>query len=408
MISRGGVRYGALMTLSWVVSVSLTACGGEATPPREVGLTATAQAAAQVMNLSAERVAIGKQIFEDPSLSASGKLACASCHIAARAHADASGGFLPLGGPNMDAQGLRSSPTTHYLFANTAFRFVGNEPFGGFTWDGRADSLITQAGGPFFDAAEMANADLSELMGRVRNAGWFADFMSTYQVAMSASDQTIFEAVKTALATYELGDSDYQLFNSKFDRVQEGTATFTEQELRGLAYFNDPAKGNCAACHTSSQGSDGAKPLFTNFGYYALGVPRNLSQRTADPQFFDLGLCGPNRKDLASRSDLCGKFKTPTLRNVELTAPYFHNAAINDLTDAVRFHVSRDTSASRWYPTVSGVVQSYNDLPVQYHGNLTRTAPFDRNASELPALSEDEISDVVAFLKTLTDVIPAQ
>ena len=401
MIARTAIALSALALMG--------GCGGggdmnvvDAAAPRP-------QAAALSLDLSPDRVEIGRQIFEDTSLSASGKMACATCHVAARAHTEAAGGFLPLGGPNLDQQGLRSTPTTHTLFANAAFRFENNEPFGGFTWDGRADSLADQAGGPFFEAAEMANADLPDLMTMVRNASWFASFLSTFKVAANASDTTIFDAIKQAIATYELGDTDYHLFNSKFDRMQDGQASLSNQELRGLSLFNDPTKGNCAACHTSANQADGGKPLFTNFGYAALAVPRNTSTRTtSDPTFFDLGLCGPNRKDLAARTDLCGKFKTPTLRNIELTAPYFHNAAINDLTDAVRFHVTRDTDAARWFPAVSGVVQRYNDLPAQHQANITRVAPFDRQAGDAAALNESEIADVVAFLKTLTDVIPAQ
>ncbi len=402
MIARGMITVAAFALLG--------GCGGGgnqvASSPNAV---ARAQQAVAALVLSPERVEIGRQIFNDTSLSASGAMSCATCHVAQRAHADAPGGFLPLGGPKLDQQGLRSSPTTHYLFANTAFRFENNEAFGGFTWDGRADTLIDQAGGPFFEAVEMANADLPDLMSKVRRAIWFGTFLTTFGLTNDASDETLFEGVKQALATYELGDGDYQLFNSKFDRSLDGQVALTDQELRGLALFNDPAKGNCAACHTSSNQANGGKPLFTNFGYYALGVPRNQSARSVnDANFFDLGLCGPNRKDLAGRADLCGKFKTPTLRNIELTAPYFHNAAINDLADAVRFHVTRDTDAARWYPTVGGVVAQYNDLPAQYQGNLTRTAPFDRQSGQQPALNEAEIADVVAFLKTLTDAIPAQ
>lgn len=399
----------ARLALIATTLAAIGGCGGGATPlTGEVTAVSRAQQAVSALVLSADRVEIGRQIFNDPSLSASGAMSCATCHVASRAHADAPGGFLPLGGPGMDQQGLRSSPTTHYLFANSAFRFENNLPVGGFTWDGRADTLIDQAAGPFFESVEMANTDLPDLMSKVRRAGWFNAFLTTFGLARDASNEVLFEGIKQALATYELGDGDYRLFNSKFDRSLDGQTALSEQELRGHALFNDPAKGNCTACHTGSNQADGGKPLFTNFAYYALGVPRNASIRNQDPNFFDLGLCGPNRKDLAGRADLCGKFKTPTLRNVELTAPYFHNAAINDLADAVRFHVTRDTDPARWYPAAGGVPAKYNDLPVQYQGNLVRTAPFDRQSGQAPALSEAEIADVVAFLKTLTDVIPVQ
>lgn len=121
-------------------------------------------------------------------------------------------------------------------------------------------------------------------------------------------------------------------------------------ELRGWSLFNDPAKGNCAACHVST-GVNGNPPLFTDNTYDVLGVPRNPDiQANANPAYHDLGLCGPVRGDLAGRSDLCGAFRVPTLRNVAMTAPYFHNGAIKTLTDAVRFYVRRDTHPEEWYP----------------------------------------------------------
>lgn len=393
-----------LMVIACMATTALGGCGGGG------GGGSTTSAAqplvAVALNLSQPRVEIGKKIFEDPSLSASGKMSCASCHVLANGHADPTGTFLPLGGPNLDRQGLRSSPMLHYLYANREFRFENGEPFGGFTWDGRANSLAEQAAGPFFSDVEMANLDLADVMAKIRNATWFAEFLATYEVPAGASDETIFESVKTAIATYQLGETDYRLFNSKYDRVLDGNDQLTAAEARGLGLFNDPNKGNCAACHTSTPQANGDKPLFTNFGYYALGVPRAASVKNlSDPTFFDLGLCGPNRHDLAGRADLCGKFKTPSLRNIEVSGPYFHNAAIATLEDAVRFHVTRDTDAGRWYPMNGGVVKPYNDLPEQYHGNVVRIAPFNRSAGDAPALSEAEIGDVVAFLRTLTDVI---
>jgi cytochrome c peroxidase len=316
--------------------------------------------------------------------------------------------FLPIGGPTMSGQGIRSSPTIGYLFANKAFRFENGEPFGGFTWDGRANSLAEQAGGPFFDHVEMANEDLADLMTRVRRAEWLVDFLNLFEIGANATDDQIFENMKLALASYEIGDSDYLLFNSKYDKVLTGEATLTAQEARGLALFEEPTKGNCTACHTSSMQSDFGKPLFTNFSYHALALPRSAATRNLNASFYDLGLCGPNRTDLASRTDLCGKFKTPTLRNVALTGPYFHNASIASLTDAVRFHVTRDTDPGRWYPTEDGEVQQYNDLPAAYRANIVRTPPFDRDAGDEAALTDSEIEDIVAFLHTLTDTFPEE
>eukprot|EP01041_Mallomonas_annulata_P039106 gene39106-62728_t len=110
----------------------LTACGGGAT-------TSTVSATATPLS-------VAQALFAEKALSASGQQSCASCHTDDNAHADATGTVLPLGGLLMDQQGFRSSPSLMYLASNAAFRFDGNGlPFGGFTWDGRANSRAEQA-----------------------------------------------------------------------------------------------------------------------------------------------------------------------------------------------------------------------------------------------------------------------
>lgn len=116
-----------------------------------------------------------------------------------------------------------------------------------------------------------------------------------------------------------------------------------------------------------------------------------------------MGLCGPKRTDLSARTDLCGQFKVPTLRNIELTAPYFHNASVATLADAVAFYATRDLQPERWYPTVNGVVQRFNDLPVPLRTNVLMTKPFGQRPGGTPLLSATDVADLVAFLRTLTD-----
>jgi cytochrome c peroxidase len=93
----------------------------------------------------------------------------------------------------------------------------------------------------------------------------------------------------------------------------------------------------------------------------------------------------------------------PTLRNIELTAPYFHNASVSTLSDAVSFYATRDIDPGRWYPTVTGAVQKFNDLPAVYRGHVLRTAPFGQAAGAAPLLSAQNVADLVSFLQTLTD-----
>lgn len=352
----------------------------------------------------AARVAVGDLLFKDTRLSAAGNLACASCHVQERGHADADGVFLPLGGPALDQQGLRSSPTLNYLNDNRAFSFDNQRrPTGGFTWDGRADSRAAQALGPLLAAKEMAHASNAAAVARVRTLPYFAQLLSASALDANASDAQVLQAVQAALQSYQAGDPDYQPYTSKFDAVQDGRAAFSAQEARGLALFNSPQQGNCASCHSSTPPAGQTRALFTNFGYFALGVPRNQSAATADPNFFDMGLCGPVRTDLSNRTDLCGMFKVPTLRNVALTAPYFHNGAVATLQNAVSFYATRDTDPARWYPVVGGVADKFNDLPLAYRGNVNQQPPFGQQPGQPPRLSAQDVQDLVAFLRTLTD-----
>lgn len=123
----------------------------------------------------------------------------------------------------------------------------------------------------------------------------------------------------------------------------------TPLEKRGQAIFNNPGQGNCMACHTSQSGDQ--KPAFTDVGFRALGVPMNAmaSNILSDPADHDLGLCRSGRK-LPSGTEAdryCGQFKTPTLLNIERSAPYFHNGALATLEEAAWFHFTRETDPGR-------------------------------------------------------------
>ena len=390
----GGFESATRLIAAGLSTLSLVACGGDGSSP------ATSQpiAAATVLSVST-------LLFEEKALSASGQQACASCHANETAHADPAGTTLPVGGLAMNRQGSRSSPSMLYLESNGPFRFASDgEPFGGFTWDGRANTRADQAGGPLLDAAEMDNASVAEVAGRVRKLSYYTDFRTVFGLATDAGDQQIFDTLRLALEQYQKLDTDYLLFNSRYDRWMDGTGTLTAQEQRGLAIFENPTRGNCASCHPSRAASDGSRPVFTTFGYAALGVPRNPGiAANADPTFFDMGLCGPKRTDLTARTDLCGKFKIPTLRNIELTAPYFHNGAVATLNDAVAFYATRDIDPQRWYPLAGGSVDRFNDLPVNLRGNVIQTAPFGLQPGDPPRLTAADTADLVAFLRTLTD-----
>ncbi len=373
--------------------IVLAACGGGASPPSQPAVAT-----------DADRVAVGDKLFREVRLSASGGQSCASCHVPERAHGDAVGSFLPLGGPGLDQQGPRTAPSLHYLNANRPFGFdTQGRPEGGFMWDGRADSRAAQTLAPLLAAHELANADTAAVVRTVRALPYFADLRFAYALPADAPDAQVLQATQQALADYQQGDVGFQPFTSKFDFVQQGRARFTVQEARGQALFDDNERGNCASCHPSVALPGQVRAVFTNFGYVALGLPRNHSAATADPGYFDMGLCGPVRTDLADRTELCGFFKVPTLRNVALTAPYFHNGVLNMLEDAVAFYATRDTDPARWYPTVDGVVQRFNDLPTAYRRNVRQLPPFGGRPGDAPRLNPQDVQDIAAFLRTLSD-----
>jgi cytochrome c peroxidase len=212
-----------------------------------------------------------------------------------------------------------------------------------------------------------------------------------------------YSKITATVAEFEKSDPRFAPFTSKFDYWLKGRVQLSSDELNGLSLFNARDKGNCAACHPSIAPSSVTPPLFTDFTYDALGVPRNSAiPANADPNYFDLGLCG--RTDFNSPT-LCGKFKVPTLRNVAVTAPYFHNGKFSNLRDVVKFYVTRDINPELWYPPDgSGNVVIFDDMPDQYKINVNITEPpYDRRPGDLPALTDAEIDQVVAFLNTLTD-----
>ena len=95
---------------------------------------------------------------------------------------------------------------------------------------------------------------------------------------------------------------------------------------------------------------------------------------------------------------------TPTLRNISLRKVFFHNGVIKSLKDAVEFYAQRDTSPEKWYPRDNrGTVIKFDDLPPAYRRNVEIELPFGQNASGKPTLTDDEVTDIVAFLETLTD-----
>jgi cytochrome c peroxidase len=209
-----------------------------------------------------------------------------------------------------------------------------------------------------------------------------------------------------AVGRYQIEDPSFHAFTSKYDYWLEGHARLTYAELRGMRLFNDQDKANCAGCHLSQVGADGLPPLFTDTQYEALGVPRNPHiPANKNAQYFDLGVCGPYRQDLAAQTQYCGMFLTPTLRNSAERGVYFHNGVYHTLEQVMNFYNLRNTSPEKIYPhDASGNVDKYDDIPLRFQANVdVADAPFDRKFGDKPAMSDQDIRDIIAFLKTLSD-----
>jgi cytochrome c peroxidase len=363
---------------------------------------------------AAAMTALGRALFFDRSLSASGKVACASCHDPRGAFGPPNDSPVQLGGSDGRQSGVRAVPSLMYTqnippFTEHYFDDEGDDSIdqgaaGGRTWDGRAQSAHDQARLPLFSPFEMANSGADAVVARAERSGYAAQFRATFGDGVFEDKPLAFKGVLMALEAYQQSSAEFYPYSSKYDAWLRHKTSLSDGEMRGLAAFNDPAKGNCARCHPSAV-RQGAFPQFTDFGYAAIGAPRNKEiPVNADPRYYDLGLCGPLRTDLMDRKDYCGMFRTPSLRNVATRRVFFHNGVFHRLEDVVRFYAERDTQPQKWYPLgKDGVVRKFDDLPVQYGDNIDRRVPFDRHPGDRPALSEADIKDLVAFLNTLTD-----
>ena len=378
-----------------------------------------AAAPADAKPVYSDAAALGKLMFFDASLSASGKMSCASCHSPSHAYGPPNGLAAQLGGPDMRSQGTRAVPSLRYVLNRTPvwthaqaaslserIEDSDNAPVGGFGWDGRFNRLHDQASFPLLNPNEMANKDPAAVLAKLEHAPYAARFREVFGQNIFTDPNKAFTQAMYAIERFELEDPSFHPYTSKFDYYLDGKVQLTARELRGKKLFDDPAAGNCASCHIDQVGVDGSHPLFTDFNFQALGVPRNPELRAnTDPKYFDMGLCGPLRTDQSSDRSNCGLFKSVSLRNTATRQVFFHNGRFHTLKDALRFYVQRDTNPAKWYPKdAHGKVDKFDDLPVALRVNVDTTdEPLTRKAGERPVWSEQDIDDVAAFLATLND-----
>jgi cytochrome c peroxidase len=385
---------------------------------------------------------LGRQIFFDASLSSSGKVSCSSCHSPEHAYGPPNDGPVMLGGATLTLQGARAVPSLTYLERQPEFSIGPDDkesenvnlaeqaalgqtaarvqktatqtsqsatnivPQGGLFWDGRADTLQIQAAIPLLDPREMDGGSIEIVADKLRNSSYVKGFTGLFGEGVLRNPRLLVSEAMFAVARYQIEEPSFHLYTSKYDYWLEGKARLSESEMRGYVLFNDQDKANCAGCHVSQPSRDGLPPLFTDTQYEALGAPRNMALAdTKDPKFFDLGICGPTRTNIADQTQFCGMFKTPTLRNTAMRPAYFHNGVFRTLQQVMDFYNFRDTNPEKVYPRAAdGTVQKYNDIPEKYHANVdVSDPPFDRHPGQTPAMTDQDETDIIAFLKTLND-----
>jgi len=278
-----------------------------------------------------ERIELGRALFFDPRLSGNGTLSCGTCHNPALGWSD---GLRTGVGINGTVLG-RATPTV----VNTAYNTQ-------FMWDGRKKSLEDQALGPMKTPEEMKTdfGAAIKMLGSI--PGYRAMFARAYPNE-PINEDTVAKAIAAFERTVVSRDS-------RFDRwVQGDRYAINQQEWRGYQVFKEPAKGNCAACHSG--------PNFTDNGYHNIGIAHA-------PGAEDAG-----RYKIRPLASMKGAFKTPTLRDVELTAPYFHNGTAATLSEVVEHYARGGDDRSN----VSKDVRRLD-------------------------LSEQDKADLVAFMKALT------
>lgn len=285
---------------------------------------------------------LGQRLFFDPILSLSKTQSCASCHdpnsafVDKRNNKSQSAGSL---GHNGESIGDRNTPTATYANQTPTFHInKKGEYIGGMFWDGREVDLQAQAGGPPLNPIEMAMPNVKTIIDRLMQDSSYQDsFTALFGETVFESVDVAYEAVKESIAAFENTDF-FSPFDSKYDRYLEGHYQLTEQEELGMTLFFSQQFTNCNECHLLNKRPLTAKETFTDYRYHNIGVPKNTLLRSVNnsaANYIDEGLFNnPNVSDIKQK----GKFKTPTLRNVAITAPYMHNGVFQDLRTVIVFY----------------------------------------------------------------------
>lgn len=285
--------------------------------------------------LTKEKTSLGRRLFYDPILSGDSTQSCASCHRQENAFSDPRKFSVGIDG----VEGTRNASS----LVNSAW----GAPF---FWDGRSESLETQAMEPVENEIEM-HLDWAEAVKRLNRS---PHYPLLFQRAFGTKKITADHVVK-AIASFE---RTIVSAGSKYDQWRRGELELSYEEYEGYKlFFNET--GDCFHCH--------ATELFTDNAFHNNGL---------DSIFSDRGL-----EDITGNAEDRGKFKTPTVRNVELTAPYMHDGRFETLREVLDFY----SDGTRHSPTLDPLI--------------LKSKPPGR-----PRLKEIEKDHLIAFLKTLTDL----
>ncbi|MCO6186742.1 cytochrome-c peroxidase [Rhizobium sp. L1K21] len=338
---------------------------------------------------------LGQMLFNDVNLSKNRTQACATCHAPDMGFADprdgAPGRAVSLGDDG-HSLGSRNAPTAAYAAHVPPFGkdAVGNW-IGGLFLDGRAHSgLEDQAGGPPLNPAEMGMPDKAAVVERLKENDYYVDGLkAAFGDAIFDDTDAAFAAMAKAIAAFERS-AEFSTFDSKYDRYLRGEEKLTDQEELGRVLFASTQFTNCNVCH-ALKGERGLQDsVFSNHRYFNIGVPANpdLAATEADP-----GLGGVLQgADAAAER---GKFRVPTLRNVAVTGPYMHNGVFKDLRTVILFYNKYNSiRKSRQIDPETGKPWAAPEVA----DNIAM-----KELQDGPALGDQRIDALVAFLKTLTD-----
>ncbi len=299
---------------------------------------------------TAARIELGKMLFFDKRLSGNGDMSCATCHNPVLGWSDG----LPTAKGFNDEVLERASPTV----INSAYNSIQ-------MWDGRNKSLEEQALGPITSKTEM-NMEIAKLINWLNGN---QNYVNAFQKAYPNREINI-QTVAMAIASFERTIISN---NSAFDFWVKGDKkAMTKQQVQGFKVFLDPNKGNCAACHLA--------PNFTDDGFHNIGLQSFAEENP------DLG-----RYEQKPVKLMKGAFKTPTLRNIALTAPYFHDGSAKNLEEVIDHYIEGGITKSNLSPNMKTL--SINDEEKQALIAFLQALTTKQESIALPHLPEDHVID---------------